>query len=137
MVCARVAFHENDGNHEKDKTNDEHNSDSYKQGAECSIGGSHENHENGENHGNPGCKARVPQTMGLEMPFGILFCSSSKSAWFPSVFESSKNFSDVTSQHGILVTQNPPPLSHYSRRTRPNLRPTPRVGPPLGVFQFV
>ena len=38
MVCLRVAFHENDGNHENDK-NDEDNSDSYKQGVECWIRG--------------------------------------------------------------------------------------------------
>ena len=29
MVCVRVAFHENDGNHENDE-NDKHNSDNYK-----------------------------------------------------------------------------------------------------------
>ena len=58
MVCVRVAFHENDGNHENDE-NDEDNSDSYKQGVECWIRGNHENHENDENHGNPGCKPRV------------------------------------------------------------------------------
>ena len=34
MVCLRVAFHENDGNHENNE-NDEHNSDSYNQGVEC------------------------------------------------------------------------------------------------------
>ena len=64
MVWVRVAFHENDGNHE----NDEDNSDSYKQGVECWIRGNHGNHENDENHGNPGCKPRVPQTTGLEIP---------------------------------------------------------------------
>ena len=67
MVCVRVAFHENDGNHENDE-NDEDNSDSYKQGIECWIHGNHGNHENDENHGNPGCKPRVPQTTGLEIP---------------------------------------------------------------------
>ena len=67
MVCARVAFHENDGNHEKDE-NDEDNSDSYKQGFECWIHGNRGNHGNDENHGNPGCKPRVPQTTGLEIP---------------------------------------------------------------------
>ena len=36
MVWVRVAFHENDGNHENDK-DDEDNSDSYKQGAELEI----------------------------------------------------------------------------------------------------
>ena len=41
MVCARVAFHENDGNHE----NDEHNSDSYNQGVECWIRENHRNHK--------------------------------------------------------------------------------------------
>ena len=55
MVCVRVAFHENDGNHENDE-NDEDNSDSYKQGVECWIRGNHGNHENDENHENPGCK---------------------------------------------------------------------------------
>ena len=67
MVCLRVAFHENDGNHENDK-NDEDNSDSYQQGVECRINGNHGNHENDENHGNPGCKPQVPQTTGLEIP---------------------------------------------------------------------
>ena len=67
MVCVRVAFHENDGNHENDE-NDEDNSDSYKQGVECWIRGNHGNHEIDENHGNPGCKPRVPQTTGLEIP---------------------------------------------------------------------
>ena len=61
MVWVRVAFHENDGNHENDE-NDEDNSDSYKQGVECWIRGNHGNHENDENHENPGCKPRVPQT---------------------------------------------------------------------------
>ena len=49
MVWVRVAFHENDGNHENDE-NDEDNSDSYKQGVECWIRGNHGNHENDENH---------------------------------------------------------------------------------------
>ena len=66
MVWVRVAFHENDGNHENDE-NDEDNSDSYKQGVECWIRGNHGNHENDENHENPGCKPRVPQTTGLEI----------------------------------------------------------------------
>ena len=61
MVCVRVAFHENDGNHENDE-NDEDDSDSYKQGVECSIRGNHGNHENDENHGKPG------QTTGLKYP---------------------------------------------------------------------
>ena len=64
MVWVRVAFHENDGNHE----NDENDSDSYKQGVECWIRGNHGNHENDENHENPGCKPWVPQTIGLEIP---------------------------------------------------------------------
>ena len=67
MVCVRVAFHENDGNREKDE-NDEDNSDSYKQGVECSIRRNHGSHGNDENHRNPGCKPRVPQTTGLEIP---------------------------------------------------------------------
>ena len=66
MVWVRVAFHENDGNHENDE-NDEDNSDSYKQGVECWIRGNHGNHENDENHENPGFKPRVPQTTGLEI----------------------------------------------------------------------
>ena len=41
MACMRVAFHDNDGNHENDEK-DEDNSDSYKQGVECWIGGNHE-----------------------------------------------------------------------------------------------
>ena len=64
MVCMRVTFHENDGNHENDE-NDEDNSDSYKQAVQCWIRGNHENHGNDENHGNPGCKPRVPQTTGF------------------------------------------------------------------------
>ena len=63
MVCMRVAFHENDRNQENDE-NDEDNSDSYKQEVECWISGNHVNHGNDENHGNPGCKPRVPQTTG-------------------------------------------------------------------------
>ena len=70
MVCLRVIFHENDGNYENDE-NDEDNSDSYIQGAECWIRGNHGNHEYDENHRNPGCKPQVPQTTGLETPFGI------------------------------------------------------------------
>ena len=58
MVCVRV------GNHE----NDEDIPDSHKQGVECWIRGNHGNRENDENHGNPGCKPRVPQTTGLEIP---------------------------------------------------------------------
>ena len=75
MVCVRVAFHENDGNHKNDE-NDEDNSDSYKQGVECWIRGNHGNHENDENHGNPGCKPRVPQTTGLEVPDFSVQCHS-------------------------------------------------------------
>ena len=70
MVWVRVAFHENDGNHENDE-NDEDNSDSCKQGVECWIRGNHGNHgnhENDENRENPGCTPRVPQTTGLEIP---------------------------------------------------------------------
>ena len=67
MVCMRGAFHENDGNHENDE-NDEDSSDSYGQGRESWISGNHGNHGHDENHGNPGCKPRVPQTAGLEIP---------------------------------------------------------------------
>ena len=67
MVWVRVAFHENDGNHENDE-NDEDNSDSYKQGVEYWIRENHGNNENDENHENPGCKSRVPQTTSLEIP---------------------------------------------------------------------
>ena len=55
MVWVRVAFYENDGNHENDE-NDEDNSDSYRQGVECWICGNHGNHEDDENHENPRCK---------------------------------------------------------------------------------
>ena len=64
MVCLWVAFPENDENHE----NDEDNSDSYKRGVQCWIHGNHGNHRHDENHENPGCKPRVPQTRGLEIP---------------------------------------------------------------------
>ena len=64
-VCLRVAFHENDGNHENDE-NDEDGLDSYKQGADCWVNGNHGNHANHENHRNAVCKPRVPQTTGLE-----------------------------------------------------------------------
>ena len=55
MVCMRVAFHGNDGNHANDGK-DEDNSYSSKQGVECSISGNNGNHENDENHGNSGCE---------------------------------------------------------------------------------
>ena len=58
MVWVRV---END-------ENDENDSDSYKQGVEYWIRENHGNHENDENHENRGCKPRVPQTKGLEIP---------------------------------------------------------------------
>ena len=58
MDCMWAAFHEND-------ENDKGDSDNYKQGVESWIRG---NHGNDENHGKPGCKPRVPQTTGLEMP---------------------------------------------------------------------
>ena len=45
-----------DGNHENDE-NAEGYSDSYKQEVERWIRGNHRNHGNGENYGNPGCKA--------------------------------------------------------------------------------
>ena len=51
----RVAFPENDRNHENDE-NDEHSSDSYNQGVECWFCRNKGNHRNDENHGNPGCK---------------------------------------------------------------------------------
>ena len=62
MVCTRVAFHENDRNHENNETTED-NSDSYKQGVECWIGGNHGNHRKDENHGNPGCKPRGLDTL--------------------------------------------------------------------------
>ena len=40
MVCMRVAFDENDGNHENDR-NDEDKSERYKQGVECWTRGNH------------------------------------------------------------------------------------------------
>ena len=54
MVCMRAAFHQDDRNHENDKS-DEDNSDSYQQGVD-------------KDHGNAGCKPQVPQTTGLEIP---------------------------------------------------------------------
>ena len=67
MVCVRVAFQENDGNHENHE-NDEDNSNSYKQEVECWIHGNHGNLENDENYESPGCKPQVPHTTSLEMP---------------------------------------------------------------------
>ena len=32
------------------------------------ISGNHGNHGHDKNHGNPGCKTRVPQTTGLHIP---------------------------------------------------------------------
>ena len=73
MVCMRVAFHENDGNHENDE-NDEDNSDNYKQGVERWIRGDHGNHGNDENHRNPGCKPRVSQATGFRNTrFSVLY----------------------------------------------------------------
>ena len=87
MVWVRVAFHENDGNHENDE-NDKDNSDSYKQGVECWIRGNHGNHENDENHENPGCKPRVPQTIGLEIPDSGAGndCANFMGAWKNALF---------------------------------------------------
>ena len=65
-VCP-VAFHENDGNHEHDE-NDKDNSDSYKQGIKSWSSENHGSHGNDKDHGNLGCKPRVPQTTGLEIP---------------------------------------------------------------------
>ena len=61
----RVAFRENDGNHENDE-----------QGIECWIDGNHGNHGYDGHHGYPGCKPRVPQTMGLKMPGQVPILSS-------------------------------------------------------------
>ena len=62
----------------KSRKNDKDNSDGYKQGVECRISGNHGNHGNDENQGNPGCKPRVPQRTGLEIPdksslFSLIF----------------------------------------------------------------
>ena len=62
----QVAFRENGRNHQIDDENDEDNSDSYKQGVECWTSGNHGNDRNDENH--MGCKPRVPQTTGVEIP---------------------------------------------------------------------
>ena len=64
MVCMQVAFHENDGNHEK-RQNDEDNSESYKEGVDCWICRKYRKHGNDEKRGNPGCKPRVPPNNGL------------------------------------------------------------------------
>ena len=63
----RVAFRENDTNHEND-INNKDNSGSYKQGVEWWTGGHHKNHRNDENYRNPERKSRVPQTTGVEIP---------------------------------------------------------------------
>ena len=70
MVCMRIGFHENNGNHENDENdeNDKDNSDSCKQGVECSVSRNHGSHESEENHENRGCKPRVRQATGLEIP---------------------------------------------------------------------
>ena len=62
MVCVRVGFHENDGNHENDESDEGTQTATNIQGVECWIRGNHGNHKNDENHGNP---PRVPQTTGL------------------------------------------------------------------------
>ena len=71
MVCQTYVVHASrrstTGSHENDG-NDKDNSASYKQGAECWTRGNHGNHGNDENHGNPECKPRVPQTTCLETP---------------------------------------------------------------------
>ena len=107
----RVAFHENDGNHENNE-NDEDNSDSYKQRVECWIRGNHGNHENDENHGNPGFpKPRVPQTTGLEIP----------ELWVPLRLEEGKrpppprqdSASDFTKDTGPLYYKTPPCVFYH------------------------
>ena len=67
MVCVRVIFHENDGNHENDE-NDEDNSDSYKEGVECWIRGKSRKPRKWRKPTQSGCKPRVPQTTGLQIP---------------------------------------------------------------------
>ena len=60
MVCMRVAFHEDDGNHENNENNRD-NPDSYQEGVEFWISGSHRNQRlkprvtriRGANHGFP------------------------------------------------------------------------------------
>ena len=74
----------NDRKHENNE-NDEDNSDSYKQGVECWIGGNHGSHGNKENCRNPGCKPRVPQTTGLEIPEQKLGAGKTKPCRFQVV----------------------------------------------------
>ena len=62
-VCMRVAFHENDGNHE----NDEDNSHSYKQGAECWISENHATTQKTETTGIWGTNHEFPKTTSLEI----------------------------------------------------------------------
>ena len=62
----RVAFHENNRNHE----NDENNSDSCKQGVECWINGNPGNHGMTKTAEIQGCKQWLPQVAGLEIPLG-------------------------------------------------------------------
>ena len=70
MVCMRVAFHENDGNHETTQTTKTTQTATNKElsAGLAEITGITENHRNNENHGNPGCKSRAPQATGLEIP---------------------------------------------------------------------
>ena len=67
MVCMRVAFHENNRNHDTED-NDEDELNSYKQGFECWVDG---NHGNDASHGNRGCKPWAPQTTGVESGLGL------------------------------------------------------------------
>ena len=113
MVWVRVAFHENDGNHENDE-NDEDNSDSYKQGVECWICGNHGNHENDENHENPGCKPRVPQTTGLEIPEHLPLSSFMTRCLCPS-FLSVASLATAARGHLRVFGQSPFPFHRRAK----------------------
>ena len=65
MVCMRVAFHENDRNHDE---NDKDNSDNYKQGVECWISGDHGNHGNDEKTRNQGANHGFPKQRVWKYP---------------------------------------------------------------------
>ena len=67
MVCLWVAFHENNGNHETTKTMKTTRTATNK---ELGAGFAKVTYTTkyGENHGKLGCKPRLPQTTGLEIP---------------------------------------------------------------------
>ena len=119
MVWVRVAFHENDGNHENDENNED-NPDSYKQGVECWIRGNHGNHENDENPTRiQGAKHRFPKPrVFLQTPLVN-----------PLVF----TLVDVSAPKKIF-SHPPPKIPQFATDTLPAPRPLPLLEPPPGIF---